>query len=179
MNEPSWESILADRAYTHRLEARVRELEAAKRLLECFREAAEAYIVRLRQIAYSGVGSIRDRAGIEITCMDLAGKLERVRTAIEARNTIGELKHDSADVCRCGDYRKDHKDGIGKCLDDLCHGFEPCKQFLMAYAAGEKVEPLAFVQEINAFLRESDKLTVLRCRQGTPASMPPAKEPTP
>lgn len=35
------------------------------------------------------------------------------------------------DTCYCGDYRKDHVDGIGRCRmpDDLTHGFQQCREF--------------------------------------------------
>lgn len=39
----------------------------------------------------------------------------------------------SEDVCACGDYRRQHKNGTGRCHmpDDGCHGFEPCKKFVL------------------------------------------------
>jgi hypothetical protein len=35
------------------------------------------------------------------------------------------------DICACGDYRRDHEGGVGKCRkpNDLCHGFQPCVSF--------------------------------------------------
>jgi FtsZ-binding cell division protein ZapB len=47
-----------------------------------YRTAAEAYIIRLRQIVYAGVDTIRAQAGIEIARLDLAGKLESARAAL-------------------------------------------------------------------------------------------------
>lgn len=47
------------------------------------------------------------------------------------------------DECRCGDYRRDHKDGVGPCNfndggRDLCHGMKDCRAFsLAARYAGE------------------------------------------
>lgn len=37
------------------------------------------------------------------------------------------------DVCTCGDYRKDHENGTGRCRmpNDLCHGFVPCEKFTL------------------------------------------------
>ena len=37
------------------------------------------------------------------------------------------------DVCDCGDYRRDHENGVGRCTmpDDLCHGFRPCFRFVL------------------------------------------------
>ncbi len=37
------------------------------------------------------------------------------------------------DVCDCGDYRRDHENGAGRCAmpDDLCHGFKPCFRFVL------------------------------------------------
>jgi len=38
---------------------------------------------------------------------------------------------DPLDECECGDYRRDHVDGTGRCRmpDDLCHGFTRCLKF--------------------------------------------------
>lgn len=35
------------------------------------------------------------------------------------------------DVCSCGDFRDQHRDGWGRCgmADDECHGFNPCLRF--------------------------------------------------
>lgn len=42
------------------------------------------------------------------------------------------------DICECGDYRRDHVDGSGRCKmpDDLTHGFEPCLEFKLGYEYG-------------------------------------------
>jgi len=39
------------------------------------------------------------------------------------------------DECTCGDYRKDHADGEGRCCmpDDLTHGKKPCFRFELAF----------------------------------------------
>lgn len=46
-------------------------------------------------------------------------------------NAIGEN-----DQCECGDYRKDHVDGVGPCKynnpNDLTHGMEDCVAFRLA-----------------------------------------------
>lgn len=44
------------------------------------------------------------------------------------------------DVCKCGDYRRDHKDGHGACMFngtefDLTHGGKDCRKFHLASAA--------------------------------------------
>lgn len=38
------------------------------------------------------------------------------------------------DVCECGDYRRFHIGGTGRCTmpDDLCHGFTPCTEFRLS-----------------------------------------------
>lgn len=43
------------------------------------------------------------------------------------------------DMCACGDYRRDHKDGTGRCRmpDDLTHGFKPCLEFRLSKTATE------------------------------------------
>lgn len=40
------------------------------------------------------------------------------------------------DTCYCGDARRDHVDGTGRCLmpDDLTHGFQPCTRFRLVEA---------------------------------------------
>lgn len=41
------------------------------------------------------------------------------------------------DECECGDYRKDHADGAGRCCmpNDLTHGFQTCSRFRLAFTA--------------------------------------------
>jgi hypothetical protein len=43
---------------------------------------------------------------------------------------VKRLPH-QLDVCQCGDYRRDHENGTGRCKmpDDLTHGFQPCLVF--------------------------------------------------
>ena len=38
------------------------------------------------------------------------------------------------DECDCGDYRRDHIDGTGRCTmpDNLSHGFKPCLKFRLS-----------------------------------------------
>lgn len=45
---------------------------------------------------------------------------------------------DPLDECECGDYRREHEGGTGRCRmpDDLCHGFKPCLQFRLSKRAG-------------------------------------------
>lgn len=40
------------------------------------------------------------------------------------------------DECDCGDYRRDHANGTGRCKmpDGLCHGFKPCFKFILSRA---------------------------------------------
>ena len=41
------------------------------------------------------------------------------------------------DCCACGDYRKQHKDGTGRCLlGDLCTPY-PCRRFRLHYRAAD------------------------------------------
>lgn len=52
-----------------------------------------------------------------------------------------ELNH-PVDVCYCGDYRKDHKDGSGVCIftvnarGDGHHGAGRCDKFVLASRTG-------------------------------------------
>ena len=43
------------------------------------------------------------------------------------------LSDPSLDMCECGDYRRDHKDGVGECIHnkrgDLTHGMKNCEAF--------------------------------------------------
>ena len=47
------------------------------------------------------------------------------------------------DECECGDYRKDHINGTGRCRmpDDLCHGFKPCLRFRLERPYQNKETP--------------------------------------
>ena len=50
------------------------------------------------------------------------------------------MQHDHPyDVCKCGDYRRDHKDSVGPCrhnkLNDLTHGMQDCTKFRFASPA--------------------------------------------
>jgi len=60
-----------------------------------FRSVAENYILRLRQIVYSGVDSIKAQAGIEITSMDLAGRLEKARFALGPERKQQPFEYDA------------------------------------------------------------------------------------
>lgn len=44
------------------------------------------------------------------------------------------VKHPE-DECECGDYRRDHEDGHGRCRmpDDLTHANAPCLSFRLAF----------------------------------------------
>ncbi len=44
---------------------------------------------------------------------------------------------DPYDVCECGDYRRDHVNGTGRCRmpNDLNHGFRSCERFVLDQAA--------------------------------------------
>ena len=59
-----------------------------------YRTAAEAYILRLRQIVYAGVDTIRAQAGIEITSLDLAGKLEAARAELDPAGCHQPFEYD-------------------------------------------------------------------------------------
>lgn len=50
----------------------------------------------------------------------------------QANTTVSDL-----DECECGDYRRDHNDGTGRCRmpDDLTHGNRPCFSFRLAFPA--------------------------------------------
>ena len=73
------------------------------------------------------------------------------------------------DICRCGDERKDHKDGKGLCSmpNDLTHGFKPCKRFRFSCKAPHlesvlkaATPPRSFTwgQEIMRLKEENDRL---------------------
>lgn len=42
--------------------------------------------------------------------------------------------HHDLDECECGDYRRDHVNGTGRCRmpDDLNHGLQPCEAFRLS-----------------------------------------------
>lgn len=42
----------------------------------------------------------------------------------------GPMKRDY-DICHCGDFRRDHENGEGKCrmANDINHGYKPCEKF--------------------------------------------------
>ena len=46
------------------------------------------------------------------------------------------------DLCKCGDYRNQHKNGIGCCrMDDgISHGLQPCLTFRLSIEAKELPE---------------------------------------
>jgi len=54
-------------------------------------------------------------------------------TADEERAAI--VEDHPKDVCDCGDYREQHRDGTGPCVmnrpGDMCHGFRDCLQFTL------------------------------------------------
>jgi len=41
------------------------------------------------------------------------------------------------DTCECGDYRRDHVDGVGPCRlpNTLVHGYKPCERFRLSEKA--------------------------------------------
>jgi hypothetical protein len=41
------------------------------------------------------------------------------------------------DICKCGDYRRDHEGGIGRCTlpADTMPGFRPCVRFRLDIAS--------------------------------------------
>ncbi len=45
------------------------------------------------------------------------------------------------DTCKCGDYRRDHVDGIGPCRHnkprDMTHGYKDCTEFRLSSEATE------------------------------------------
>jgi len=44
------------------------------------------------------------------------------------------MREHDLDECQCGDWRRDHENGHGRCraADDLNHGFQPCWKFVLA-----------------------------------------------
>ena len=58
-----------------------------------------------------------------------------------------DLNLDDFDTCKCGDYRRDHIDGIGPCRHnqprDLSHGYEDCQRFRLHERATVIPEPFA------------------------------------
>ena len=49
-------------------------------------------------------------------------------------NELLERAHPE-DECECGDYRRHHENGLGRCCmpDDLTHGNVPCFSFRLAF----------------------------------------------
>jgi hypothetical protein len=46
------------------------------------------------------------------------------------------------DVCQCGDFRREHQDGTGRCRmpNDASHGFKTCERFRLHASAAEYQE---------------------------------------
>jgi hypothetical protein len=57
----------------------------------------------------------------------------------DATTPEGEL-----DICKCGDYRRDHKNGVGACrqADDITHGFKRCRRFRLSALNADEAELL-------------------------------------
>ena len=55
------------------------------------------------------------------------------------------------DLCECGDYRKDHIDGVGRYRmpDNLTHGFRACLSFRLARSATAIPAPYSSLEPIN------------------------------
>ena len=51
----------------------------------------------------------------------------------------GMAKISDFDACSCGDYRRDHVDGVGRCLlsNTISHDFTPCTKFRLFQRATE------------------------------------------
>jgi len=52
---------------------------------------------------------------------------------------IAEIAPHPLDECECGDYRRDHADGVGPCKFnrawfDMCHANEQCHSFRLVAA---------------------------------------------
>lgn len=51
----------------------------------------------------------------------------------EIEACLCEGQNTGSEECVCGDYRRDHKDGVGPCRhnkpNDLCHAYEDCNKF--------------------------------------------------
>lgn len=62
--------------------------------------------------------------------------------------TRPEVEADPMDVCRCGDARRDHVNGTGRCRmpNDLTHGFMTCEKFRLHMTAQQAVEAEADFQ---------------------------------
>jgi FtsZ-binding cell division protein ZapB len=73
---------------------RIRGLLGTIGRFAAYRTAAEAYILRLRQIVYAGLDTIRAQAGIEITSLDLAGKLEAARAELNPARKHQPFEYD-------------------------------------------------------------------------------------
>lgn len=43
------------------------------------------------------------------------------------------------DVCKCGDFRREHSGGVGRCRmpNDASHGFKTCELFRLDHDAAE------------------------------------------
>ena len=74
----------------------------------------------------------------------------------ELREKLRKVILTPFDVCACGDYRRDHEEGTGKCQlpDTMVHGFKPCLQFRLAGAATEIPE---FFRDHPEYLRANRK----------------------
>ena len=68
------------------------ELAEERARLDAYVNAAEAYILRLRRIVYSGVDTVKSNTGMEITRLDLAGDVERAKAAIDAARGKSDSK---------------------------------------------------------------------------------------
>lgn len=76
---------------------------------EAYRSAAEDYILRLRQLVYSSMPEVQERAGGDIDRMGLAGKVEAARRALPERQPC-------TDCGGYGEYDHEHRDVNGEYL---------------------------------------------------------------
>lgn len=69
----------------------------------------------------------------------------------EQLKEVGNWRLSDFDTCECGDYRKDHVDGIGRCRmpDDLTHGFHACLSFRLTKSATEIPAPYTALEPIH------------------------------
>lgn len=65
----------------------------------------------------------------------MPGRMQEGQKEMTSDGAVDRDSVSALDVCECGDYRRDHIDGTGRCTmaDDACHGFKPCFEFRLHY----------------------------------------------
>lgn len=79
---------------------------------------------------------MRDTSGLAKHLREATGagvkRMRRKRGPVTPPSATLIVPHDD-DICVCGDFRRDHECGIGRCIhnkpQDLTHGYENCLAF--------------------------------------------------